>query len=101
MKIILVIVAILLISYPIAYFSSQQVIEVTVTDKVITVDEGLSKYLVYTDKEVLENVDETLFFKFNSSDIQSYLTVGKIYKVLVVGWRIPLISGYRNIVGVR
>ena len=85
----------------------------TVTDVVVTVTEKerivesngkhtTSKYLVFTENEVFENVDDMIpFFKFNSSDIQGKLHVGKTYKLTVWGWRINFLSWYRNILNVQ
>ena len=85
----------------------------TVTDVVVTVTEKerivesngehtTSKYLVFTENEVFENVDAMIpFFKFNSSDIQGKLHVGETYKLTVWGWRINFLSWYRNILNVQ
>jgi hypothetical protein len=85
----------------------------TVTDVVVTVTEKerivesngkhtTSKYLVFTENEVFENVDDMIpFFKFNSSDIQGKLHVGETYKLTVWGWRINFLSSYRNILNVQ
>jgi len=85
----------------------------TVTDVVVTVTEKerivesngkhtTSKYLVFTENEVFENVDDMIpFFKFNSSDIQGKLHVGETYKLTVWGWRINFLSWYRNILNVQ
>lgn len=94
-----------LVIYPICKYSSKETIEITVSDKErITTGSGehlQSKYLIYTNREVLENTDAMLFWKFNSSDIQNQLKVGKTYKVEVVGWRVPFLSWYRNVVAVK
>ena len=88
--------------YPIAYYSSIDEVVIVVKDKErITTGTGEnidSKFLVYADIEVFENVDSWMYFKFNSSDFQNELTVGKTYTVKVAGWRIPFFSTYRNIV---
>ena len=85
----------------------------TITDVVVTVTEKerivesngkhtTSKYLVFTENEVFENVDDMIpFFKFNSSDIQGKLHVGETYKLTVWGWRINFLSWYRNILNVQ
>lgn len=59
-----------------------------------------SYYLVYTDKEVFKLEDSLIFGQFNSSDIYGMLTEGKTYKFKVIGWRIPFLSMYRNIIGI-
>lgn len=82
----------------------------TVTDKdrIVTGsgEDTSSKYLVWTENstgkdEVFENIDAWLSGKFASSDVQGQLKVGKEYNAVVYGWRIPLISQYRNIVSVK
>ena len=92
------------ISYPIAYRMSEKTIEVMVTEKErITTGRGKtidSKFLVYTEGGVFENTDSWLYFKFNSSNVQNELKVGESYMVRVAGWRIPLFSWYKNIIGI-
>jgi len=66
-------------------------------------DEGQpkSKYLVYSDDEVFENIDDWFYFKFNSSDIYGQLNQGETYKIWVSGWRIHIFSSYRNIISIE
>ena len=78
--------------------------EVMVTDKERINDSDGGKYLIYGfDKDgnslVFENVDTLLRFKFNSSNIYAEIEEGKFYKATVVGWRIPFLSSYENIIG--
>ena len=61
-------------------------------------DEMTSKYLIFTDSEVFENTDSPVFWKFNSSDIYGRIEVGKTYRFDVVGYRINVLSSYRNII---
>lgn len=94
-----------LFTYPFAYYSSGDIIELTVDEKErITSGSGnniSSKFIVYTENEVFENTDSWLFFKFSSADLQNKLEVGKRYQVKVAGWRIPFLSWYRNIVEIK
>lgn len=61
-------------------------------------DANGSKYLIYTKEgEVFENTDNLLFGKFNSSDLYNKLNEGQTYTCKVNGFRIPLMSSYRNI----
>lgn len=75
----------------------------TVTDTVVKserVNNGESgKYLVFGRNEVYQNTDSFPLLKFRSSDFYRDIQVGKTYRFKVVGWRIPLFSTYRNIVG--
>jgi hypothetical protein len=75
----------------------------TVTDTVVKserVNNGESgKYLVFGKNEVYQNTDSFPLRKFRSSDFYRDIEVGKTYRFRVVGWRLPLFSTYRNIVG--
>lgn len=101
---IILLIALLLVGYIFLYQSSKDRITVLIKDKErITTgskENISSKYLVYTEGEVFENTDALMFFKWDSSDLQNELDVGGEYKVLVVGWRIPFLSTYRNIIRV-
>ncbi len=85
----------------ILYYQTETEIIATVTDKSITVigheEETETIYLIFTDKEVFENSDMIFKGKFNSSDFYSNIKIGKTYKFKVYGWRIPILSSYRNI----
>lgn len=64
-----------------------------------------SKYLVFADDEngnslVFENTDCFIRWKFNSSNIQGKLKEGHTYKITVIGYRVPFLSWYQNIIKV-
>ena len=89
---------------------NEQYFTVRVTDK-MRVSYGriwnTHKYLVFTlDEEtdtvqVFENTDTTPYLKFNSSDFYARITVGKTYTFRTVGLRLPFLSMYRNIIGLK
>lgn len=93
------------ITYTVAYYSSIETVEITVTDKErITTGSGesmSSKYLIFTEDEVFENEDALFLGKWNSSDVQGQLKIGETYTVRVIGWRLPFLSTYRNIVEIK
>lgn len=79
---------------------------VTVTDKERVNKIHSSKYLVFCEDEngevlVFENTDELLRLKFNSSTVYGTLKQGGKYKLTVVGFRIPFLSMYQNIIKVE
>lgn len=86
---------------------------ITVTDKERVVQSSSSsegstinsKYLIFTETNgevrVFENTDNILRFKFNSSDIYGMLEEGNTYKVNVIGWRVPFLSWYENILSIE
>lgn len=103
---------IMIVSVAFAFMSSFNDHEytVTVTDKdrvVINTEDGTSsKYLIYTEDStgqvrVFENTDNLFRFKWNSSDIQASLKIGETYTVEVVGYRVPFLSWYENIIAIR
>lgn len=57
-----------------------------------------SKYLVFTDREVFENVDSLYRRKWNSSDVQGELIRHCTYDLKVYGLRNNFLSMYRNII---
>ena len=60
-------------------------------------DQQESKYLIFTDAETFENTDSLLAMKFNSSDLYGSIKEGATCDFTVTGWRVPLLSWYRNI----
>lgn len=96
-----ILVVLALIIHPIVYYSTDDTVIATVTDKERIVESNgekvSSKYLIFTDKETFENSDLFLVGKFNSSDLQGQLKEGETYQFKVYGWRIGFLSMYRNI----
>jgi hypothetical protein len=71
---------------------------VTVTEKERVVSKDTSKYLIFTDREVLRNTDSLWLLKFNSSDVYGQIKIGDVCSFQVYGWRVPFLSMYRNII---
>jgi hypothetical protein len=77
--------------------------EKTLTEKEVTVKiidiarTADGDYLVSTKNEIFINKDNGFYDKHNSNIINSKLEKGKMYKLKVVGIRIPFIFKYRNI----
>lgn len=84
------------------HYTTQEWVTVTIWDKE---REGRSDgdggttytYMVHTEQESFTNSDSVLAFKFNSTDVQRQLREGQEYRLLVTGFRIPVLSMYRNI----
>ena len=82
--------------------NSVEVHTATITDTVIKRQGETDIYLVYTKSDsgniaVYENSDSFIKGKYNSSDLQAKLEKGKKFKLTVVGYRLPVISSYQNI----
>ncbi len=98
----IVVVLFLILYIPRAYRGSLTVV-IKEKERVTYEDEGVnkSKYLIYSDQEVFENVDDWFYLKFSSSDIYGQLNAGQSYKVWLSGWRINIFSSYRNIISIE
>lgn len=112
--IVLAVIAIVVFSEIIFSFNDTEY-TVTITDKERITESSKdndgnyktkSKYLVFADDEngeslVFENIDCLVRFKFNSSNIQGRLKEGHRYKITVIGYRVPFLSWYQNIIKVE
>lgn len=105
--IMIVVVVALIIGGQFIFNFNDKEYTITVTDKERIVEnsngESSSKYLVFGENEngevlVFENSDVLIRGKWNSSTIQGSLKEGNTYKVVVVGYRIPFLSCYENII---
>lgn len=82
-------------------YTTQETLELTVSEKERIVKNDNSKYLIFTDKGVFENTDTIFYFKFDSSDIYGEIKEGKTYQAKVYGFRIPIFSMYKNIIEIK
>lgn len=92
---------VLVIGLP-GYFGEKEY-TITITDKNIKNYDGSSKFLVFTKTDkgatrVFEVTDTIVKGRWNSADDYAELEIGKTYDVDVIGWRIPLLSQYENII---
>lgn len=87
--------------YQYQYSSTERRVTFTVNDKAIRVsgskESTKSTYMVYTNVGVFTNEDDLFRGKYNSSDVYNTLTAGRRYQCKVVGWRVPFLSVYPNI----
>ena len=65
-----------------------------------------NKYLIFCEKSdgeviVFENTDEWLRGKFNSLDFYAKIHEGQTYTFVVVGYRIPFLDMYQNIIKIK
>ncbi len=83
---------------------------ITITDKerIYTEDgnSSSSKYLIFGDDQngnslVFENTDCFIRGKWNSSNIQGQLKNNNTYKITVIGYRVPFLSWYQNIIKIE
>ena len=90
------IVVIGLIIFAIVCALNKDSVTATVTDKQVRGESGT--YYVYTDEEVFVMKDSPFYFRWDSSDDWSILEIGETYEFDVTGYRIPILSRYRNII---
>lgn len=61
-----------------------------------------NQYRVYTENcGTLSVEDELLKFRFDSADVYGEINEGETYNFKTVGWRIPLVSMFPNIMEVK
>lgn len=107
MAIIILIAVIISIIITVNFYQTDNTYVVTVTDKVVKNSDDSGKYLIYTtvndtgEVRVFENTDLFWGGKWNSSDIQASIQIGKTYKFKTLGWRWPRMSWYEDIVEYR
>jgi hypothetical protein len=87
----------ILISGPLYALGTKSVANCTLNEKERIAENDSSKYLIFCEEEVFENADSLWYWKWNSSDFYSLLEEGRSYEFKVYGWRIPILSSYRNI----
>lgn len=96
------------VNIPFSFNDTDYIVTVTDKDRIVekSKNKSPSKYMVFADDEdgnalVFENTDCFIRLKFNSSNIQSQLKEGNTYKITVVGYRVPFLSLYQNIIKVE
>ena len=85
------------------YANSGNSYEITVTEKVVKHSNESSNYLIFAELEngevrVFKNSDSFIVGKFDSSNMYAKIKIGQKYKIKTLGWRIPFLSAYENIV---
>lgn len=99
--IIALFVVTIFIGYPIARICNKNTYTVTITDKGYS--GSVDDYIVWAEdldgvQYEFINKDEFWCGKFNSGTVQGALKVGSTYEFNTVGWRIPFLSEYPNII---
>lgn len=102
--ILIVIVAVVLASFATSFNDTEYVVTVTEKERVVSAES--SKYLIFTEDEqgnvvVFENSDNIFRGKFDSSNMQGEIKEGETYVFTVVGYRVPFLSMYQNIIEVK
>ena len=94
---VVILLALFSITFPFIEKTNEDTIEIVVTEKSIKPDQSNS-YLIFTENEVFEIEDDVAYWRWDSSDTYNKIKVGETYNCKVCGWRIPMLSTYRNII---
>lgn len=102
--VVVLLVAIIASNLAMSFNTHEREIVVTSVDRVV--GNASSKWLILGkdrngDPIVLQNTDNILRLKFNSSDIQAAIEVGKSYRCDVIGYRVRLLSWYENVLAMK
>jgi hypothetical protein len=93
-------------AWVVAYKNSERTVTFTVEDKErvcsgSTDGQSSCKYLIFTDTGTYSVQDSFIIWRFNSSDVYGRIKESQTYEADVIGWRIPFLSKYPNIVETR
>ena len=99
--IVITIVVFILLFSIIGTFNDSHYNNVTVIDKGYS--GSTDGYIIWVEDEYgtqyeFQNEDSLLRGKFNSGTVQGKLKVGSTYNIITIGWRIPFLSEYPNII---
>lgn len=95
--VVVILSVLFLITFPFIEKANEETIEIMVTEKSIKPDQS-NGYLIFTENEVFEIEDDVAYWRWDSSDTYNKIKVGETYNCKVCGWRIPMLSTYRNII---
>lgn len=95
---LILIVGVIIILGIIIYLNSQQVNTITIKEKWVKYHNTDAKYLVSsTNNDVYEITDSIIMWRWDSSNLYSYIENGKTCQIKTIGWRFPFFSWYKNI----
>ncbi len=103
----IILTSVSLITIGFAYHLDREDYFATVTEKAVKRVDNTDKYLVFTkllttgEVRVFENTDSAIRGKWNSSDLNAKIQVGKTYRIKTYGWRSLVLPMYENILDVR
>lgn len=97
-----IIVIVIIIAFCKSYYS-EKTYTATVTDKDIKNYDSSSKFLVFTKTEdgitkVFSMEDTLIKGRWDTADDYAEVQIGETYTFTVIGWRIPFLSEYENII---
>lgn len=98
-----IVIAILIVIPCCTSYYSEKTYTATVTDKDIKNYDSSSKFLVFTKTEngetrVFSMEDTLIKGRWNTADDYAEIEAGETYTFTVIGWRIPFLSEYENII---
>jgi len=93
----------MIIGFSVVDLGNKQTLEATVTDTFI--DEGNTYFVLQSvdteEKFACENEDSLWYGKWNSNDFIVDIEVGNTYQFFLVGYRVPFLSAFPNIVSYK
>lgn len=97
-----IVVAAALLVYGLAYAFTAGAETITIKDKWAKYDGDDAKYLVSSeDGQVFEITDSLFKWRFDSSNLYATLDEGETYRIKTQGWRLGIMSDYKNILEVE
>ena len=95
---LIIVIAVLLITYPVSYAFTSGEETITIKDKWVKYHGNDAKYLVSSeDGQVFEITDSIIRWRFDSSNLYADIDVDNSYDISYQGWRFAIMSDYKNI----
>ena len=90
------------ITYTVAAYQNDETFVATVTDTITKRDGDSDTYLIFAEDQegktlIFKNADAMFAGKYDSSDLQAKLKKGNTYEFETIGFRIPFLSEYKNV----
>lgn len=86
-----------IIAVPVTQYAKTSWVTLSIDDKESVSSGDGHEYRVYTDKGTFKVGDSLVHLRFNAADVYGKIQKGQTYQCKVYGWRIPLLSGFKNI----
>ena len=95
--VMVVLCVIAFVVYAGAYYASDEVVIVTVEEKWTKYHSGDAKYLFSNEEGVVYSIEDSLLlWQFDASDRYALIKAGGTYEITTYGWRIHILSWYKN-----
>lgn len=99
---IILMIVILVFTISAIMAGNEQMVEITIKDKWIKATGSGSDYMVSDTNSSVYKIDDSLWLRsFDASNRYAGIDINRTYGITTIGWRIPKLSMYTNIVEIN